>query len=210
MMRTALLVVVVLAACGKSADPPKPADPWASGTPNSNPAPTPSAPSGPSAPDPVAISGPFVGRWATSHSDWDMTVAGTKGSEVHEYTISGDGTYSYRREGRSTARGDVVLTVAESGTATVDGDRITLTPRDLQGAIKNRDGSVVETVTLAPETVTYTWQLHRFEGIQETQLVLTPVAPAATTIRDGAFASNDLFPTSYLLSAKYQPEWVLN
>ena len=54
------------------------------------------------------------------------------------------------------------------------------------------------------ETTAYRWSFYYFAGLQETQLILQT---RAETNRDGAFASSDIFPHSYLLSQKYNPEW---
>ena len=92
----------------------------------------------------------------------------------------------------------------EQGTYTVAGNLLTVIPKRSITTVKNREGVAVRTQKNALETTAYRWTLHYFAGLQETQLVLQT---RAETSRDGAFASNDLFPNSYLLSQKYNPEW---
>jgi len=92
----------------------------------------------------------------------------------------------------------------EQGTYTVAGDVLTVIPKRSITTVKNREGVVLRTQNNALETTAYRWTLHYFAGLQETQLVLQT---RAETNRDGAFASNDLFPHSYILGQKYHPEW---
>jgi predicted secreted protein len=81
----------------------------------------------------------------------------------------------------------------EQGGYTVAGDLLTVVPKKSINTVKNRKGVVVRTQNNALETTGYRWTLHYFAGLQETQLVLQT---RAETNRDGAFASNDLFPNS--------------
>ena len=97
-----------------------------------------------------------------------------------------------------------IFNFLKQGSYTVAGDLLTVVPKRSITAVKNREGVVVRTETNALETTGYRWTLHYFAGLQETQLVLQT---GAETNRDGAFASNDLFPNSYILGQKYKPEW---
>lgn len=184
-----ILVSSVALACGKPSDPAKGADP--------KPASPPSAP----------IDSRLVGTWSTSHASWNMLEAGAQGSEKHEYVFSPDGSYTYRAEAYLVVRAGQWFLVTERGTLAVAGDHVAIVPSEIEGVIKNADGDVVETLSIPLDRVTYRWDLHLFEGIGETQLVLTPIDPAGETRRDGPYASNGLFPTSYLLSPKDTLEW---
>ena len=199
-MRWTCLVLIV--ACGKSSDAtkPKPDDPWAA-KPSSDPArPDPPA----SDPKPAPVDGAFLGTWGTSHANWDMIATGAHGSEKHIYVFASDGTYAYHREG-TLVEGTKYYVVDESGTITVDGNQITLTPQAVAAAVKSPDGTVLDSPEVTRERTSYTWQLHLFEGIGETDLVLTP--SGSETRRDGPFAANDLFPRSYLLTPNPRFEW---
>ena len=96
------------------------------------------------------------------------------------------------------------MLLEESGTYALEGNRLTISPRAGSSVVKNRAGDVVRTAKPTLSAVTYLWRFHLFEGLGETQLVLTPPGP---TDRDGALAANDAFRDSYLLSATYVPEW---
>jgi hypothetical protein len=212
-MKSVVLAVIALclgAACGKKTEPGAgSADPWAqpAGTPTTaagaQPAATP-----PSVAAPTPIDGPFLGKWSGGGASFDMLDPGTPaGSESHQYKIYADGTYTYHREAYSMARSGQYFVVDERGTVSVAGDQITITAIAHDAASKTKEGEIVQPSTLPLERVTYRWQMHFFEGLGENQLVLTPIDPAAQTTRDGTFASNGLFPQSYLLSSQTIHEW---
>jgi hypothetical protein len=129
----------------------------------------------------------------------------SRSSSKHQYDFKKDGTYTYRREmwGGSFQANQWFLT-EERGTYTVDGAKVTVVPTEGSAVVKNREGEVLKTAEPSLEKVTYLWRFHFFSGLGETQLVLTPPGP---TDRDGVFASNDDFRSSYLLSPRYAPEW---
>ena len=151
----------------------------------------------------------LVGRWAASQS-------GTSGRDPSgnvlnsayykwQYTFNRDGSYSFKAERwLGYLKANEYWITEEQGTYTVAGDLLTVVPKRSITTVKNREGAVVRTQKNELETTAYRWSFHYFAGLQETQLVLQT---RAETIRDGAFASNDLFPNSYLLSQKYKPEW---
>lgn len=145
----------------------------------------------------------IVGRWAQSASDGHLGVV-TSGSVKRQYEFNADGTYRFHSESwGGTFRSTEWYVVDESGTFSVEANRVTVVPASAKGVLRTKQ-EVLKTMTLPLERVTYTWQTTYFEGIQETNLVLTP--PAKTT-RDGVFAANDRFKSSYLYSAQYTPEW---
>ena len=157
----------------------------------------------------VSIDDKLVGSWATSNS-------GTRGLDQsgnildsgyykRQYTFNGDGSYTFKAERwLGYMKSNEYWMTEEQGSYTIAGDVLTVTPRRSILTIKNREGVVLKTQKNALETTAYRWTLHYFAGLQETQLVLQT---GAETNRDGAFASNDLFPNSYLLGQKYKPEW---
>jgi hypothetical protein len=147
------------------------------------------------------------GTWATSRSgNFDPYWVGLHhGSSVHLYDFKNDGTYTYRQEARGGSYlPDQLILTEENGTYALDGNKLTLSPQAGTAVIKNRAGELQKKLEPRLEKVTYVWQFYFFEGLQETELVLTP--PGQTS-RDGLFASNALFSRSYLLSSKYRPEW---
>lgn len=163
-------------------------------------APTPAANAAPKTPKAPAAGSP-VGRWATS-------VAGqpNDGSPVirRQYTLAGNGTYTHHAETWGGAyRADEWMITDEAGTYSVDGDKLTITPTTAKGVLRSRSG-ITKTIKVPLEKVTYTWRVHFLAGLQENNLILTT---STKTRRDGEFASSDQFPSSYMLSAKYQPQW---
>ena len=146
----------------------------------------------------------FAGRWAASSGGW-ISKGVAHASSKHQYDFRKDGTYTYRREMWGGGfQADTWFLAEERGTWTVEGAKVTVVPSAGTAIVKNRAGDVVQTSDPTLEKVTYLWGFYLFKGLGETQLVLTPPGP---TDRDGRFASNDLFQSSYLLSAKYVPEW---
>lgn len=148
---------------------------------------------------------PFKSRWATSTGSADALRPGGLASSRRQYDFRPDGTYSYHSEHwGGSLKPNWWYIVDERGTWSLDGARVTLAPTAATGVVKDGEGRTQETRKLALEKVTYAWQVVFFEGIHETDLVLTP---PAKTERDGEFASNDRYPGSYLLSSTYHPDW---
>ena len=157
----------------------------------------------------VSTDNKLVGSWATSSS-------GTRGRDPsgnvlnssyykRQYTFKRDGSYSFKAERwLGYLKANEYWMTEEQGSYTVAGDVLTVVPKRSITAVKNREGVVVRTQKNELETTAYRWSFHYFAGLQETQLILQT---RAETNRDGAFASSDIFPNSYLLSQKYNPEW---
>ena len=164
-------------------------------------APAPAPPTAPAAaPAPAAGGGDVAGRWATSSA----SDSGEWGSVRRQYTFGADGTYRFYSEawgGKYNSKRWRI--VSETGTYAVSGDKLTITPGKATGVEKNDTKSTPYKVAI--EKATYTWKRHYFEGIKEWNLVLTT---STKTQRDGEFASNDQFPSSYMYSNKYMPDWV--
>lgn len=151
----------------------------------------------------------LIGSWATSAS-------GTRGQDPsgnvlnsgyykRQYTFNRDGSYTFKAERwLGYLKANEYLVTNEHGSYTVAGDLLTVIPKTSITTVKNREGAVVRTQNNSLETTAYRWAFHYFAGLQETQLVMQT---RAETNRDGAFASSDIFPNSYLLSQKYNPEW---
>jgi hypothetical protein len=79
-----------------------------------------------------------------------------------------------------------------------------ISPRASKTTLKNPEGVVQKTQNNPLEKVTYKWQLHYFEELNETQLVLKP---AQETTRDGGWSSGGLFPNAYLYGPGGRLQW---
>lgn len=151
----------------------------------------------------------LVGSWSTSNSgtrglDQSGNVLNS-GYYKRQYNFNQDGSYTFKAERwQGYTKANEYWMTEEVGSYTVAGDLLTVTPKRSITTVRNREGVALRTQKNALETTAYRWTLHYFAGLQETQLVLQT---GAETNRDGAFASNDLFPKSYILGQKYHPEW---
>jgi hypothetical protein len=157
----------------------------------------------------AAVNNSFAGKWGkASSSPWSLdpgAVLTNVGYIKCQYDFKANGTYTMRGESYANAQKWTLL--SESGTFTINGQQLVITPVKSGLKIVNREGKVLQTKPVDMSKRTYTWQLHYFEGLQETQLVLTPLKDY---FQDGGFGSNSAFPNSYLYSQKYVPEWRFN
>lgn len=142
-----------------------------------------------------SVNAKILGAWTTSS-------AMNGGHFRLRYIFNADGSYSFKSERNHTSQR--WWTVEESGSFTVNGDTLTITPQTSKATLRNLDGVVQETRANPLEKVTYKWTTHFFEGIGETNLVLQP--PAATS-RDGILGTNSLFPNAYLYTQGDKLEW---
>ncbi|MDX2091392.1 MAG: lipocalin family protein [Kofleriaceae bacterium] len=167
------------------------------------PEPAPAPAPAPSTSAPAAATLSIVGTWSAGTSATDARGVAQSGSTKKSYWFNADGTYRFYREawGGQFASDSYWLT-NETGTYTLTGDTLVLTPKKVTGTL-NKGG---RTSSFKPpvEKMTYTVKKHYFSGLQEWNLVMTP---AARTDRDGAFVSNPAFPGSYLYRDQYQPGW---
>jgi hypothetical protein len=154
----------------------------------------------------AAAGNKVVGTWSISASSPAGGSMGTNaGYYKGQYRFAADGTYSFKSERwYGYSRSKEFYTTEESGTYSVSGDSLTVSPAASRTILRSPEGAVQKTQNNQLEKVTYRWQLHHFEGINETQLVLQP--PRETT-RDGGFSSSSLFPNSYLYSPNANLEW---
>jgi hypothetical protein len=145
----------------------------------------------------------LIGTWtAASKTSPSGSLAPNFGSMRLRYIFNADGTYTFKGERMFSSQR--WWTTEESGTFSVNGNSLTITPRVSKATLRNLDGVVQETRANALEKVTYKWTTHYFDGIRETNLVLEP--PQATN-RDGILGSNSLFPRAYLYSPGDRLEW---
>jgi hypothetical protein len=149
------------------------------------------------APSPSSpVNGKFIGTWTAAAS------AQYGGVMRLRYIFNADGSYSFKAERSPTSQ--KWWTTEESGSYSVAGNSITISPRVSKLTLRNLNGVVQETRSNALERVTYKWTTHFFEGIGETNLVLEP--PQATN-RDGILGSNSLFPRAYLYTQGDRLAW---
>lgn len=127
--------------------------------------------------------GSVVGLWV----DYINEVSGyangypqyTAGYNRREYLFNADGTYVFRLKNWSVLQKDILFAY-EVGTYKVSGDKITIAAKQGSAAWwgKAKDGSTKGWGTLTKaseyrsETVTYTFDLHYFEGQNESHLIL--------------------------------------
>ena len=148
----------------------------------------------------------IVGVWSLSASSpANSNLVTNAGYYKGQYQFKPDGTYSFKSERwYGYMRSKEFYTTEESGTYSVNGDSLTVSPRTSKTILRNPEGIVQKTQNNPLEKVIYRWQLHHFEGINETQLILQP--PRETT-RDGGFSQSSVFPNSYLYSPGGNLEW---
>ncbi len=155
------------------------------------------------APATASVNNTLIGAWTTAaKTSSPASLAPNVGHMRLRYIFNADGTYSFKSERMFTAQR--WWTTEETGTFSVNGDSLTITPRVSKATLRNLNGVVQETRANPLDKVTYKWTTHYFEGIQETNLVLEP--PQATN-RDGILGANSLFPRAYLYSQGDRLEW---
>lgn len=148
----------------------------------------------------------IVGVWSISASNHaGSNLVTNAGYSKGEYHFNANGTYRFKSERWfGYLRSREFYTTEESGTYSVNGNSLTITPKTSKTIQRTPEGVVQKTQNNPLEPVTYKWQLHYFEGINETNLVLQP---PRETARDGGFSSHSLFPNAYLYSQGSRLEW---
>lgn len=156
-------------------------------------------------PGPVPVAGPeeLVSQVAGS---WERSAgAADHGYARWGYVLDAGGTYTFKSERWfGPLRANEWHLTREEGSWTVSAGELSLAPVSARGTVVDGNGAELKTFDVPLERTTYAWKKQLFEGLGETQLVLTP--PAATQ-RDGDFGGNDAFPASYLFSANRTIEW---
>lgn len=149
---------------------------------------------------------PFNGKWKKSSSTLQDLSPGSvltySGYYKCEYNFKPDGTYTLYGEMYTNTRNYVL--VDESGNYKTSGNQLIITPAKARLQTRDNDGKVQKTENMAITKRTYNWQLHFFEGLNETQLVLTPAKPYPW---DGGTGGNSLFPNGALFSQQINIEW---
>lgn len=149
-----------------------------------------------SSPPAASASSPVLGAWTFAAS------AQYGGVMRLRYIFNADGTYSFKSE--RSHQSQKWWTIEETGSFSLNGDSLTISPRTSKATLRNLNGVVQETRPNQLEKVTYKWTTHFFEGIGETNLVLQPPSP---TNRDGILGGNSRFPNAYLYTQGDRLEW---
>ena len=150
---------------------------------------------GPTATAAAPVSNKIIGAWTTASAQG-------VGHMRLRYIFNSDGTYTFKSERNHTSQR--WWTIEETGSFSIDGDSLTISPKVSKASLRNLNGVVQETRANPIEKVTYKWTTHYFEGIGETNLVLQPPQP---TSRDGIMGGNSLFPKAYLYTQGDRLEW---
>ncbi|MGB8190803.1 MAG: hypothetical protein WCF67_02735 [Chitinophagaceae bacterium] len=163
-------------------------------------------------PPAITTKSPVNGKWGKSASSPfgldAATIATNAGYAKCQYDFKPDGTYTLRGEGwGGYSRSNEYTLINENGTYKVNNQQLVITPAKSALRVVDRDGKVKKSNNLDISKRTYTWQMHYFEGINETQLILTPVKEY---FQDGGVSQSGAFPGAYLYSQDYKPEWRFN
>ncbi len=155
---------------------------------------TPTAPT--AEPTTTSNTPPIAGTWSNGSSHYVGGVS--QGSVKSRYTLNPDGTYEFFRETWGGSGNPTwYFIVLETGTWKLSGDQLTLAPKKTTGTEYHTDKKTQRPVKVPLESATYTAKTVYMSGLQEWNLVLTIAKP---TVRDGAFASNASYPSSYLFN----------
>lgn len=140
----------------------------------------------------------LAGLWVFYNTESRGVVNGihqlTAGYFRREYLLKSDGTYTFRAKDWSVFVADILF-VYEVGNWSVSGSQITLKPTKGSGSWWGKAesgrtvgwGKLKKSSTFKLETVTYTFDLTRFEGNQESVLILKSSTP---TQRDYSSSGN--------------------
>ncbi len=141
----------------------------------------------------------IAGSWSYGISETQFGTM-TNGYSTRQYTFKNDGTYLYRYKVFSSTM-NVLLFQYESGKYSLNGNQLTMTP--LSGSneewSQNQNhpdqwGKLLKTSKRKLEKITYTFTLHYFSGIDETDLILQTSEP---TEREGPFGSMQDYPNGW-------------
>lgn len=145
----------------------------------------------------------LVGTWVKSSSaraTWaDPAFVGLAGYTKDEYIFHPGGTYYFISKTFRSGYEKIIL-VKESGTYTVAGNKLSLTPQaSVIESWSKKDGvdkwgKRLSMENRRLENTTYTFTSHYFEGIKQSNLVLQADKP---TERDGAFSGNTTYTNAY-------------
>ncbi|MBS1758535.1 MAG: lipocalin family protein [Bacteroidetes bacterium] len=142
----------------------------------------------------------IIGLWTSYILETNGYQQYTAGYLRKEYLFKNDGTYIFRNKQWLTKAKDILF-IYESGTYTVNGNQLTITPKQGKGQFWSKTnsskewGKLVKSSDYKPETVTYTFQIID-DATYGNGIVLKPGKP---TERDGGKfnAADDPFEFRY-------------
>jgi hypothetical protein len=155
-----------------------------------------------------SINSPFPGKWSKTSSSAPQYLNGTLvnlanfGYTRGQYEFKDDSTYTFHGESKQSTNAYIITD--EHGKYAVVDNELILDPEKCIAKMLDAKGELKETKVITPEKRVYSWQMVYFEGIDETQFVLT--AEEENYI-DGVFSSNLMYPNSFLYGNKTNPEW---
>lgn len=150
------------------------------------------------------VNNSIVGLWGSYLNETSGYLNGmpqyTAGYFRREYLFKADGTYLFRVKNWSVLQRDILF-INETGTWAINGNKLTITPKQGKGewwskAASGRTtewGNFVKLSEYKLETVTYTFEFHYYEGQNENRLL---IESGKSTERDGT-GSNNSFRWSY-------------
>ncbi|MBL8916744.1 MAG: lipocalin family protein [Archangium sp.] len=156
-----------------------------------------------------SLEGKLIGTWNRKASRGcpltDVAcIATDPGVTRHWYTFADDGTYTFEAQYLPNYS-DSLYFQDEKGSWSLEGDQLTLTPEEstwrrhgLNNGSRKPGGPLKDEGENPLDVVTYRVRFHLFEGIGETDLILT--TNGEPTRRDHTFAVHPDFPFSYILS----------
>lgn len=153
----------------------------------------------------------ITGIWGQYQNENFSTAGGgrqaTAGYDWREYYLNTNGTYQFLQKNISYLYNNNIVIAYEKGAYKINGKQIEIIPQS--GIVEvwskgnsDKAGKLLKTEKRKLEKISYTFTLHYFSGIKETNLVLQY---ATTTARDGAFSSNNLFPNAWYYKRPFSP-----
>jgi hypothetical protein len=154
------------------------------------------------------VNSPFPGKWSKTSSSAPQYLNGTLvnfanfGYTRGQYDFKDDSTYSFHGESKQNT--NAFILTHEEGKYIADRDSLIIMPERCIVKMLDAYGSLKETKIIASEKRVYSWQMVYFEGIDETQFVLSATQE---NFIDGVFSSNASYPNSFLYGNKMEPAW---
>ncbi|MBL7700229.1 MAG: hypothetical protein JNK79_18830 [Chitinophagaceae bacterium] len=151
---------------------------------------------------------PFQGKWSKTSGSAPQYLNGTLvnfanfGFTRSQYDFKPDSTYIFHSESKQSS--NAYILTDEEGRYLVVNNELTIAPEKCVAKMLDANGALKETRVITSGKRYYTWQMVYFEGIDETQFVLTA---AQENFIDGGFSANNAYPNSFMYGNKTEPEW---
>lgn len=143
----------------------------------------------------------LVGSWGKSasspsaYTNGVLTNLGYAGYTKGQYTFHENGKYIF--QGESFGGSSEFRLIDENGTYSVKNNSLVINPVRSLYRVVDGDGKLKKSQEIPLTKRTYTWQKYFFEGLNETDLILTSTKENAI---DGGFSSHSMFPNSFIYS----------